>query len=89
MQADTAENSELLKQMIEGMVAMGKMKASEKKNQLATEALNSVAVNTENETVITTMVLDTLQFGKIIDKLEENKEVLTKICNELPSNGCI
>jgi hypothetical protein len=89
MQADTPENARLLTQMVEGMVAMGKMKAAEKNNDLAAGALNNVFVSSAENTVITTMVLTTAQFEEMVKAIEANKNVISKIYDEMPSDGQI
>ncbi len=83
MQTDTDKNSELLVDMLEGIVAMAKMKAAQKENVLVTEAMDKVAVSREGKTVITTMVLNSAQFNQVVDMLRGDNKLLSKVRGHL------
>jgi len=83
MQADTADNAVLLDQMIQGLLAMGQMQAAQQ-NQGALEVIKKISVNTEDTTVVTSVVLTTDEIDQII---ASKNPAFSKICKSL-RNGC-
>jgi hypothetical protein len=79
LQADTTDNGRLLGQMVQGMVAMGKMKAQEKNEPIIATALDKVYVNIEDDMVITTMVIDAEQLSHMIRTFISQKDLLSLV----------
>ncbi|MFI4912837.1 MAG: hypothetical protein ACIAQZ_14335 [Sedimentisphaeraceae bacterium JB056] len=88
VQADTDENTKLLNQMIQGMIAMGKMNAKDKNSQLMLNALDKMSVSTLDKNVITTAVLSTGEFDSLIKKIISDR-MLSKIYEQIPEKGHI
>ena len=83
MQADSKENAELLGQMVNGMVAMGKINAAERSDRLLKDALDKVYVSTEDAIILTTMVMDAEQLSEMIRKFADQTGVVSAVRNKI------